>query len=59
MTIKPVELCISISPHFKASRDLFSFVQMNQRTYLDSHKVMLYKKICFSAIGVDVILHCN
>ena len=28
MTIEPVELCISIiiSPHFKASRNLFSFV---------------------------------
>ena len=26
MTIKPVELCISISPHFNTSRNLFCFV---------------------------------
>ena len=26
MTIKQVELCISISPHFKAFHNLFSFV---------------------------------
>ena len=57
MTIKPVELCISILPHFKASRNLF-FVEMNHRTYHDSHKVMLLcKKICLSANCFDIILH--